>query len=45
MNYKDQLNKLLDQWIISEEEHKKGMEADSTTYKELDTWEYPGDKN
>ena len=44
MNYKQRLDKARDQWIISEEEHKRGMEADKIKFEDL-TWEYPEHKN
>lgn len=39
---KEKLDKLLDQWIITEEEHKKGMEADRLEWKDLDSYKYDG---
>ena len=44
MDYKARLDKLLDQGILSEEEHKRGMEADKIKFEDL-TWEYPEHKN
>ena len=35
MTMKEKLDKLLDQWIISEEEQKIGMKADRLEYKDL----------